>query len=61
MEDKKDPADNRRTHPITIYVTNLEYLRLEVLRQKMSPLPTRSSLLHAIVREWINNQETKKK
>ena len=52
--------DPRRTVHLATYLSNIEMLRLESLRVHMRPQPTRSSLLHAIILDWIESQEKRK-
>jgi hypothetical protein len=52
--------DPRRTVHLATYLSSIEMLRLESLRVHMRPQPTRSSLLHAIILDWIESQEKRK-
>ena len=53
--------DPRRVAHIGAMMSNLELLRLENARVKMRPQPTRSSLVRAIILDWIETQEGKRK
>lgn len=60
MNDRNHTLDPRRTVHLAVYLTPLETLRLDSLRAQIMAQPSRSALIHAIIKEWIDKMENKK-